>query len=162
MFDVFNAWSRMMTAGWSMTQTGMRMVETMGAANEVMAARTTLIGSAMRIPLTGDHRELARMVPEKVDAFSRVGSATVAAWWAAQSAWVGEMQNLGTMAMRGRPPTAVELAQLGERMTARGLESVEAAAQLGSTALAPVHRKATANARRLKRQAKRRAGIRAR
>lgn len=156
MFDAFNAWNRMMTAGWSMTQTGMRMAETIGAANEVMAARATLIGSAIHSPLTSDHRELARMVPEKVDAFSRMGSATVAAWWTAQSAWVGEMQHLSAMAMRGRPITATELAALGARMTARALESVEAAAQLGSSALAPVHRKATANAKRLRRKAARR------
>ncbi len=87
MFDAFNAWSRMMSAGWSIAQTGMRVAETMGAANEVVAARSALIGSAMRSPLTGNHLELGRMVPEKVEAFSRAGSATVTAWWAAQSAW---------------------------------------------------------------------------
>ena len=155
MFDAFDAWSRMLTAGCSMTQTGLRMVETMGAANEVVAARSAVIGSAIRSPLTGDHRELGRIVPEKVDAFSRVGSASVAAWWAAQSVWAGEMQHLGTMAMRGRAPTASELAAFGDRMAKVGLEAVEAAARLGSTTVGPVHRKATANARRLSRKSKR-------
>lgn len=155
MFNAFDAWSRMMTAGWAMTETSMRMVETMGAANQVVTARSAMIGSAIRSPLTGDHRELGRMVPEKVDAFSRAGSATVAAWWTAQSVWAGEMQHLAAMAMRGRVPTSAELTALGDRMATVGLQSVEAAARLGSATLAPVHRKATANARRLNRRAKR-------
>ncbi len=65
------------------------------------------------------------------------------------------MQHLGAMAMRGRAPSPREFTELGERMATLGLESFEAAAELGSTALAPVHRKATANARRLNRRAKR-------
>lgn len=155
MFDAIDAWTRVANAGWSMVQTGLRMAETMGAANDVVAARTALIGSAMRSPLTGDHRELARMVPEKVEAFSSVGSAGVSAWWAAQSAWADEMQHLGAIAMRGRAPTPGEWTALASRMARVGLESVEAVARLGSASIAPVHRKATANARRLKRKAAR-------
>ncbi len=89
--------------------------------------------------------------------FPARGSAAVTAWWEAQSAWVGHMQHLGGMAMRGRPPTAVELADLGDRVATLSLRSVERTARLGSSALAPVHRKATSNARRLKRKATRRA-----
>ena len=155
MFDAFNAWSRMMSAGWSMAQTGMRAAETMGAANEVVAARTALIRSAMHSPLTGDHVELGRMVPEKVEAFSRAGSATISAWWTAQSLWAVEMQHLGAMAMSGRLPTCVGIATFGERVATLGVESFEAAARLGSATLAPIHRKATDNARRLTRTAKR-------
>lgn len=153
MFDPFTGWNRLMAAGFSMTGTGMRALETLGAANEVIAARTKIAETAMRSPLTGDHQELARMVPEKVDAFSKAGSATVSAWWDAQSAWFGHMQHLGGMAMRGRPPTPSEMADLGDRMATLAVRSVEATAELGSTTLAPVHRKTMANARRLKRKA---------
>lgn len=155
MFDGFNAWSRMIAAGWSMAQTGLRVAETMGAANEVVKARSALIGSAVRSPMESDHRELARMVPEKVEAFSDAGAATVKAWWAAQSAWTTEMQHLGAMAARGRLPTMGELAELGGRMTSFGLASVEGAARLGASSIAPVHRTATSNASRLKRKGKR-------
>lgn len=156
MFDPFSAWNRLLAAGASVTSTNMRALETMTAANAVVAARGKIIEAAVRSPLTGDHVELGRMVPEKVDAFSRAGSATVTAWWEAQSTWTRHMQHLGGMAMRGRPPTPAELADLGGRAVALTLESIEAAARLGSTALAPVHRKATANARRLKRKTARR------
>lgn len=135
-----------------MTNTSVRAFETWGASGEVITARTKIIDAAVRSPLTGDHRELGRMIPEKVDAFSQAGSATVAAWWKAQSAWMGHMQYLGGMAMRGRPPTAAEIADLGNRMATLTLESIEATAQLGSATLAPVHRKATSNAKRLKRR----------
>lgn len=119
MLDAFDAWNRMLAVGCSMTRTGMCVAETMGAANDVVAARSVLIGRAARSPLAG------------------------------------EMQHLGDLAMRGRAPTAAEFAMLGDRMARVGLESVEAAARLGSATIAPVHRKATANARRLGRKAKR-------
>ncbi|MFV3130917.1 hypothetical protein [Niveispirillum sp. KHB5.9] len=158
MFNPVSSWSRLMAASLSMTGTCMRAMETLGAANAVIATRTSIIEAAMRSPLTGDHVELAQMVPEKVDAFSRAGSTIVAAWWEAQSLWIGHMQHLGGMALRGRSPTPGEMADLGNRMAELTLDSIDAAARLGSTALAPVHRKAMANARRLKRKASRRAG----
>jgi hypothetical protein len=152
MFDPFSGWSRLVAAGFSMTNTGVRAFETLGASTEVITARTKIIDAALRSPLTGDHAELGRMVPEKVDAFSQAGSATVAAWWGAQSMWMGHTQHLSGMAMRGRLPTPVEVADLGQRMAALTLESIEATARLGSATLAPVHRKATSNAKRLKRK----------
>lgn len=158
MFDPFSNWRRLMAAGLSMTGTGVRVMETLGAANAVIAARTPIIDAAMRSPLTGDHVELGRMVPEKVEAFSQAGSAMVTAWWQAQSLWMGHMQHLGGMAMRGRAPTTGEMVALNNRVAGLTLDGIEAAARLGSTALAPVHRKATANARRLKRKAAKHAG----
>ncbi|MBP7337836.1 hypothetical protein [Niveispirillum sp.] len=158
MFDPFSNWRRLMVAGQSMTGTGVRVMETLGAANAVIAARTPIIDAAMRSPLTGDHVELGRMVPEKVEAFSQAGSAMVTAWWQAQSLWVAHMQHLGGMAMRGRAPTAGEMMALNSKVADLTLDGIEAAVRLGSTALAPVHRKATANARRLKRKAAKRAG----
>jgi hypothetical protein len=152
MFDPFSSWSRLMAAGFSMANTSMRAIETMGASNEVITARTKIINAAVCSPLTGDHAELGRMVPEKVDAFSQAGSATVAAWWGAQSMWMGHMQHFSGMVMSGRLPTPAEITDLGQRTAALTLESIEATARLGSATLAPVHRKATSNAKRLNRK----------
>ncbi len=158
MFDPFSSWSRLMAAGLSMTGTGVRVMETLGAANAVIAARTPIINAAIRSPLTGDHVELGLMVPEKVEAFSHAGSAMVTAWWQAQSLWIGHMQHLGGMALRGRTPTPGEIVDLNNRMAGLTLDGIEAAARMGTTVLAPVHRKAAANARRLKRKAAKHAG----
>lgn len=150
MFDVFTNWTRLMAAGVSMAETSLRAFETVKAANDVVAARTPLIGAAARSPMTADHRELARMVPEKVEAFSRAGSATVSAWWTAQSAWMVQWQHFHAAALRGRAPTAAELGRLGERNMAALIEAIEATAKLASDTLRPVHSRATSNARRLK------------
>ncbi|WEK46378.1 MAG: hypothetical protein P0Y56_15400 [Candidatus Andeanibacterium colombiense] len=152
MLDPFDAWNRLVAVQGSMARTGLRMAQTMSAANEVVIARTALASSALHSPVRGDHSELARMVPEKVAAFSSAGSAGVSAWWAAQSAWGSEIQHLSALAMRGRPLTAMELSELGERMFSYGLKSIEAAARLGAATVAPVHQKATSNARRLGRK----------
>jgi hypothetical protein len=154
MFDRFTGWTRMMAAGASVAETSLRAFETASAAHSVIAARMPIIEAAMRSPMTGDHRELARMVPEKVEAFSRVGSATVSTWWTAQSMWMDHLQHLHAAASRGRAPTAAELGRLGERNTAAVLEVIEAAARLAADTLKPVHAKATSNARRLSRQPK--------
>jgi hypothetical protein len=42
------------------------------------------------------------VVPEKVAAFSQVGSVTVAAWWGAQSMWIGHMKHIGGVFTHGR------------------------------------------------------------
>jgi hypothetical protein len=152
MYDPVTAWIRLIAAGYSMAETSSRAFETMNASAEVIAQRTGVIGSALRSPLTGDHAELGRMVPEKVDAFAKAGSVTVGAWWSMQTAWMGQMQHVGAMAMRGRPPTLMELTDLGSKTATLALETIEASARLGSDSLAPVHRKATANARRLRRK----------
>lgn len=140
-----------MAASFQLAQTGVRMVETLSASADVIASRGATIGAALRSPLDADHAELGRMVPEKLEAFSRSGSAIADAWWAMGSAWMEEAQNLTALSMRGRMPTMSELATLSGRTTAWSLGTIEAGASLGNKALAPIHRKATANARRLKR-----------
>jgi hypothetical protein len=141
-WDPFHGWNRMMAAGASMLDTQMRALEMLGSAGEVIAARSTIIGEAMASPMTGDYAEMQRMVPEKIDAFARAGVAGAAALHQAQADWIAHVQRL---ASRGRLPAPHELAHI-----AAG--SVEAMARVGSTTLAPVHRRVTANARRLKRR----------
>ncbi|MEJ7926921.1 hypothetical protein WG908_09160 [Sphingobium sp. AN641] len=152
MFDIFYGWSRLIASGWSLAGTGLRALETMGAANDVVTARTAIIGSAMRSPHLTDHAELARMVPEKINALSRAGSDTMSAWWSGQAAWTGPMRDVALMTMRGRWPTPGELVRLGNGMTRLALETLDAPARMSAAALAPIHRKATGNARRLRRK----------
>jgi len=147
--DPWNGWLRLMQSGLSMGQTGLRAIETLHAAGHVIAARTAIINAAILSPFTADHRELSRMVPEKVEAFSRSGMATASAWRAAQSACFGHMQHLGIMALRGRSPTTAEMVDLGERVSALTLGAAEATARLSASALAPLHSGVMANARRL-------------
>jgi len=150
--DMANEWQRLIASGWTMGQTGRRTLETLEAAQQVIAARTPIINAALSSPLTGDYGELAKMVPEKVEAFSRAGAATLSAWATAQSAWINHMQYMRTVAMRGRPPTAAELVDLTQRMSAFSLQTIEASTNMAAAALAPIHGTVTANAQRLSRR----------
>lgn len=149
MFDAFAQWNRMLAAGASMHTTSVRAAETFGGANKVVAARGAIIGKAMQSPWTADHAELGRIIPEKIDTLSRAGSAAATIWWDSQAAWMEHFQHLGTMAMRGRLPTAAEIGDLGERSATLILQSIEATARLSAASLAPVHRQVATNVRRL-------------
>lgn len=149
MFDPFGQWSRYLAAGNAMRSTGERAVETIDGANRVVAARTSIIGNAIAAPWSADYGELGRMLPEKIAAFARAGTAIAAVWGDHQSLWMRHMQHLGTMTMRGRPPTVAEVTDLGERTALLMLRSVEASARLGSAGLAPVRTQVRANVRRL-------------
>lgn len=149
MYDIFDTWSRLVSSSMSMGRTGMQAAETLTAAQKVVAVRAPMINAALLSPLTGNHAELSKMVPEKVEAFSRAGSAVIDALWASHGTWMDHMLHLGAMASRGRVPTLAEVSNLGERTAALALEAVEASVRLGAATLAPVHGKATANARRL-------------
>lgn len=150
MFDPVGQWSRYLSAGRSMHATGRHAAETLDGANRVVAARSAIMGQAFVSPWTADHAELGRIIPEKIEAFALAGSALAAVWWDNGSLWMKHMQHLGIMAMRGRPPTGAELADLGQRSAVLALRSVEAAAKLGSAGLAPVRTQVRANDRRLK------------
>lgn len=154
MLDPFASWNRIVAVGVKMAQTGFGVADTLAAAGEVVAARTSLIKAAQQSPLSADVAELSRMVPEKVDAFSQAGSAAVNIWWSAQSAWFEQMQYFGGLVTRGRIPTPVELLDIANRGAGMGLDAMEASASMGANVLAPVRKAATANARRLKGKAK--------
>jgi hypothetical protein len=153
MYDVYSGWSRLFAAGISITETNKRLCETPAASKEVITARSAIIGAALHSPITANRAELGRMVPKKMEAFSRAGSVMVSAWREGQTAWMGHMQHLGAMATRGRPSSLAELAKLGSRTATLTLESMEAGSKLGSDSLAPLHRGAVSNARRLRRKA---------
>lgn len=146
MIDPFAAWSRMVSAGLDMQSTWLRGVETMQGS--VIGARADMMRS---IPQAGDLTEYARMVPEKVDAFNRSAHAVARDSMAMHSAWATQMQRVGMMMLGRRLPTMGEAATLGTQTAKYSLGAITAGARLGKVALAPVHRTATGNARRLKR-----------
>ena len=151
MLNPFTFWTRMMDASLELTRMGQRMSETMAASHDVIGARSGMIRTALGSPLEANYRELARMVPEKVEAFSKAGAAIATEWWAMQADMLTQAQQLGQMALKGRPPTAVEWSAMTERTIAHGVRALERGVALGAGAVKPIHARATANVRRLKR-----------
>jgi hypothetical protein len=131
-----------------MAQTGVKMTETMQASGEVIDSRVRTMAAAALDPLGGDYRELGRMVPEKVDAFTQAGATALDDLVAMQSAAMANYQQLVSIALKGRAPTPAE----AEAMWARSCGIAARAMDSTGRALAPVHKRATANARRLRRK----------
>ncbi|MGH6615081.1 hypothetical protein [Sphingomonas sp.] len=152
MSDPFSSWLRLASIWTDMSRTGLRAMETLAASNSVVERRTDMIDTAMRNPLAGDYAEFSRMIPEKVDAFSKSGLAMANEWWSMQSALLTEVQAFWGIALRGRAPTLAEMSTAGSRATSYALSTAERSAKLGALGLAPIHKQATANARRLKRK----------
>lgn len=147
-YSPFDTWSRMVSAGWSMATIGLRAGETLVAADSVIRHRGAAIDAALRNPLTADHAELSRMVSEKAEAFGSAGASVMADMARLQADMMAQASAVAAIWMSGRPPTARamnELTSRSERMAVRALRS-------GERALAPVHAKATANAKRLGRK----------
>jgi len=154
----FLPWS---TFGWKMLQMST-------AAAQVIAMRTTRMAAHGPNPNAAERRELHRMGAEKVDAFTRTGMAlatgamplmlgmAMQAWRSWFDLWAAATR-LG--ASRSIPQTMARQQQLagvlmrGAAAAGHGATSA-ATARLAHRALAPVHRKATANAKRLARKAR--------
>ncbi|MES2058745.1 MAG: hypothetical protein V4564_22595 [Pseudomonadota bacterium] len=152
MADPFSSWLRLTSIWADLSRTGLRTMETLAASNSVVERRAGMIDAAIRNPLAGDYAELSRMIPEKVDAFSKSGMAMANEWWSMQAALLTEMQAFWGIALRGRTPTLGEMNAAGSRATSYALSTAERGANLGAVGLAPIHKQATANARRLKRK----------
>ena len=152
MIDPFTAWMRLATVALDMSRTSHRASDLMHASGEVVQKRSGMMAAAMRSPVDGNYVELAKMVPEKVEAFSSAGIAVARQCWTMQLAFLAEAQHLAALFARGCSPSISELGELAARSTAYVVTSAENMAQLGAAGLAPVHRTATANARRLKRK----------
>lgn len=150
MIDPLAYWTRVMSAWGSVGTTHERLNETATASQAVIASRTTTIGEAMRSPLSGDYAELGRMVPEKVAAFSQSGTAGLSALFALQAGYAAQAQEVGAMLLRGRPLTLGEMAELSERTSMHALQALEASAKMGRDVVAPLHKAATGNAKRLR------------
>jgi hypothetical protein len=132
------------------------------AAGKVVAHRVGLGLAALANPLDADHAEFARMVPEKTEAFTAAGTIMLE-----RTAAIGQRIAAHTMKeamLAGR--AGLEMAATADpasllRVQSRFLAGaasrfIELAMQvggmslaIGGAALVPVHRTATANARRI-------------
>ncbi len=126
-------------------QTGMRMWETMAASAVVIDKRMPMIDAGMRNPFTADHDELTGMVTEKAQAFAKAGDSLAQDMAAMQGLWLQVVQDAWAMGTSGRVPSARQMTARGDR----ALRLTDSMIGAGGRALAPIHAKATANAKRL-------------
>ena len=147
---------------------GLKAMQMSTAAAQVIAIRTTRMAAHGANPNAADKREMHRMGAEKVDAFSRAGQAIatgalpLVAGMAGQ-AWRTSLDLLTAStqlaASRTLPQTLARQRKLAHTLmrsapAAQHGAASKATAQLAHRALAPVHRKATANAKRLTKKAR--------
>ena len=142
---------------------GLKMLQMSTSAAHVIALRSTRMAAHGLDPNAADRREMHRMGAEKVDAFSRAGTALATGAMPllsgmAMQAWRTSFDLVSaSMRLAGSRTPSQTLARqrqlagmLMRGATAAGDGSTSAAtARLAHRALAPVHRKATANAKRL-------------
>ena len=131
-------WQRMVRAGTMLS-------ETMTASQTVVGHRGKTIEAALSDPMSADYVELGRMVSEKTAAFGAAGASLSRDWFAMQRDWNAQVADLSAI-MLGRVPgprKALAMAARGQRLGSAALAS-------GVRAMTPIHRTATANQRRLK------------
>jgi hypothetical protein len=129
----------------SMWKNALALQETASASGAVIRHRRATIDAAIRNPAGADLAELGRMVPEKLAAFSDAGGSLLRDCLALQSDCLAQMQDLSLLALAGRVPSAAAM----ERVSRRGARIMTRATAAGGRALAPIHKTATANDRRL-------------
>jgi hypothetical protein len=120
------------------------LAETMLGAQRVVSARLPMIGAAFTDPLNADHRELGRMVSEKVTAFQTSGRSIEKAGGATRDAAAANAKAWQSMAGGAMlwPNDWLRLFEIN--MTAWA-----AIATLPATTLAPIHAGVVANDKRL-------------
>jgi hypothetical protein len=147
-------------AGLNARRTG----DLLEASGQVVARRMTIGAAAMIDPLNADHGEFAKIIPEKAKAFSQDGmgwlALSVTAAEQTASFATKEMATVAhaAVAMAGCRTPAGVIATQSRFATAWFARVLAQSIALGALALrsqgavmAPVHRAATANARRLNR-----------
>ncbi len=137
MTDPWREWQRLVRAGtmWS---------ETLSASQAVVGHRSKTIESALSDPFGADHAELGRMVSEKSAAFGAAGASLARDYFAMQADLGAQSAALGKM-MMGQLPTP----QAAQAMITRTQRLGTTAVASTIRAMTPVHRAATANAKRL-------------
>ena len=143
MMDPWREWQRMMRAG---TMWG----ETISAAHAVVGHRSKTIESAMNNPFGADHAELGRMVSEKSSAFGAAGASLARDYLAMHADLSAQAAAMGKL-MMGQLPTA----SAAQAMLTRNQRLASAALVSSVRAMTPIHKTATANARRLGRSRQR-------
>ena len=147
---------------------GVKALEMSTAAAQVIAIRTTRMAAHGLNPNAAERREMRLMGSEKVDAFSRAGQAIATGALPLVAGMAGQAlrssldlftASAQLAASRTIPQTMARQRKLADTLI-RGTPAAhhgaasKATAQLVHRALAPVHRKATANARRLTKKAR--------
>jgi hypothetical protein len=137
MTDPWREWQRLIRAGtmWS---------ETLTASHEVVGHRTKTIEDALSDPFGADHAELGRMVSEKGAAFGAAGASLARDYFSIQAELSAQAAAMGKLMMGQLPTPRAALA-----MTARARRLGSAGLAISIRAMTPVHKAATANARRL-------------
>lgn len=138
--DMFRLWDRGIEAQRMLT-------ETISSAASVVSHRSNTIAKAIENPIAGDYRELTQMVGEKVAAIHKSAGAVMSDWGQWQRLWSSHATAMmGVVAAaNGNWTAAQRLASSSEKMSSLALSS-------SVRALAPIHRRATANQRRLSRK----------
>ncbi|MGQ9366258.1 phasin family protein [Azospirillum sp. ST 5-10] len=135
------------------------------AAARTIGYRTAMLAGAMQDPQALVDPEFVRMGAEKVEAAAESATALAAGIADLQDAWMALLTGPAQAAALavggvGACRTPFDLLDVQRRWMeesiasgmAAGLRFAEAAAALGGAALAPMHRRASANARRLERR----------
>ena len=144
---------------------GLKALQMSTAAAQVIAIRTTRMAAHGLNPNAADRREMTLMGAEKVDAFSRAGQALATGALPLMTGLAMQAMRTGLdvfnasaqlAASRTLPQTMARQRKLADTLM-RGTPTAgqsTATARLAHRALAPVHQKATANAKRLTRKAR--------
>lgn len=140
-------WMGLWSSGVTMARSGFAFSEMMSASATVVDSRSRSILDAARDPLNGDYAELGEMVTEKIEAFSQAGAAAMNDVRGMQADVFDNWHQLVAIATGSRLMSPNEFGAWATRST----RMIDRAANAGGKALAPIHKKATANARRLKR-----------
>jgi hypothetical protein len=131
--------------GFAMLRHWTSIGEAMSASSSVVRRRSELIGNAVRNPFKADTRELSRMVPEKISAFSHAGASLVGDMVRMQSLVMDQLHDLTNLAFSGAIPSFADFRRVNER----GTKIASIAVYASVRAFQPIHETVTANEKRL-------------
>ena len=137
-FALANAGLSMMT-GWS------HLADTLTASNRVIERRTGMMRDAASDPFAADWPEFSRMFSEKFSAFSLAGASWDEDSCTLQRLGLAQFSDNLRLAMSG----GADMIGYAARSSDRATRSATTAMRAGAKALAPIHKAATANAKRL-------------
>jgi len=158
--------ARATQVGGELAETLVLLGETLLAAQQTIAIRLTRLSGVLLNPAAITDPEFTRMGSEKAQAFAEAGFATTKGLLILQEAWwrwgviQAEAAQTATLSALLAPDPAA-LARIQVRFVDRSLSAAETAAghislaagRLAGLGLHPIHRTASANARRLGRTA---------
>ncbi len=151
----------MMPPWW---QTALKMWEVGIAAPQVIAHRTARMAAAGHMPNARDQREFSRMGQEKLDVFSQSWTAMAMQMAAfnmqfatlATQQWLSSWSALQRLMLAGTPAQIATaqgtlLRNMAASFSAAGNQQLsDSFSRIASKGLAPVHKAATANVKRLR------------